>query len=76
MRIWKNCRSFSSMAHGVTGRLTFFHAVLLGPLVIWVLVLMVDSLDAVIKMVLEGSALGGAGAFYVIETRNCQSKSP
>jgi hypothetical protein len=44
------------------GKLTLLNAVLLGTLVVLILLLAGDTLDALVEVVLVGSALGGVGA--------------
>lgn len=51
-----------------TGRLTLLNAVLLGALVVLILLLASDALDALVEVVLEGGALGGVGALWRIES--------
>lgn len=52
---------------GVDGELTLLDAVLLGTLVVGVLLLSGDTLNALVEVVLEGGALGGVGALCNIE---------
>lgn len=49
----------------VAGRLTLLNAVLLGALVVLILLLAGDTLDALVEVVLEGGALGGVGAIWI-----------
>jgi hypothetical protein len=51
------------------GILTLLNAVLLGALVVLILLLAGDTLDALVEVVLVGSALSGVGALW---TRKCQ----
>jgi hypothetical protein len=68
--IWQPSRGVQGGRENIKWSLTLLNTVLLGALVVGVLLLLSDTLDALIEVVLVWGALSGVGTFYYYQNQS------